>query len=90
MMDACNYLSESGIERIAREATRASLVGHKRLTKDETARLTRGLIRKDDTYEYELYLVGECPEDAIVLTRTIVGRVSGKADVEVFLPRLGE
>lgn len=74
-------------EPIAREATRAALRDHEWITPEQEKHLTLGTLVGETHYEFELYLAGARPQDAVVLTRASVDRLTGEVEVEVFLPQ---
>jgi hypothetical protein len=74
------------MESIARDATREALTGYRQTTNRE--HLTLGSELTDTQGLFELYIAGERPTDAQVISRAKVDRFSGEVDVEVFLDRL--
>ena len=77
------------LEPIAREATRHALEKH--VAQFDTYRrspnLTLGTLIDDDVLTFQLYVAGEKPIDAIVLTSTRVSRMTGEVlSLEVHLP----
>ena len=52
--------------------------------------LTLGSGFEGDFGIFELYLAGKRPEDAVVLTETLVNRLTGEVSVKVFLPKKPE
>ena len=39
---------------------------------------------------FEIYLAGKRPENAVVLTETLVNRLTGEVSIKVFLPKKPE
>ena len=76
-------------EPIAREATRSALKNYV-WEKEKMKNLTLGSGFEGDFGIFELYLAGKCPEDAVVLTETLVNRLTGEVSVKVFLPKKPE
>ena len=68
-----NFLQEA-----ARAATQAALVDFGGYVTPPADRLTLGTSWEGDATIFELYVVGERPEDAIVLTTTSVNSYSGE------------
>lgn len=75
------------LEEIARIATREALEGYERIPDEARKLLTLGTRFDGDDRVFELYVPGERPEDAVVLTRVRVSAITALASpVEVFLP----
>jgi hypothetical protein len=90
MASSVKRLKLDEMQEIARNATRAALVPYRRLTTEDEARLTLGSGIEGDEGVFELYLAGERPQDAKVISRATVNRHTGEVLVEVFLNRLEE
>lgn len=71
-------------EPLARAATRAALEGVRPLTDADKQRLTLGTLIEDDTYVWELYLAGERPKDAVIISQARVDRLTGEVEVHIF------
>nr|WP_311465430.1 hypothetical protein [uncultured Ottowia sp.] len=82
-------LSLKEMEPIAREATRSALKNYV-WEKEKMKNLTLGSGFEGDFGIFELYLAGKRPEDAVVLTETLVNRLTGEVSVKVFLPKKPE
>jgi hypothetical protein len=78
------------MQEIARKATRTALGQCRRLTAEENVNLTLGSGIEGDEGIFELYLAGQRPQDAKVISRANVNRYTGEVRVEVFLDRLEE
>ena len=76
------------LREIARRATLEALDEYERVPDEARKTLTLGTRFDGDDRIFELYVPGERPEDAVVLTRVHVNSLTGVASpVEVFLPR---
>ena len=84
-----NILSLNEMQEIARLATRKALKGYSRpnLSFDN---LVLGIYHDKECGKFELYIAGERPEDAIVISQATVNRKTGEVSVEVFLPQKQE
>jgi len=71
------------MESIAREATHAALQGYE--APEHRENLTLGSAITDADGVFELYIAGERPQDAKVISKAVVDRVTGDVKVEVFL-----
>lgn len=78
-------LKLSEMEAIAKEATRAALVGYVPLTAEEEKNLTLGSGIADTEGVFELYIATDRPQDAKVISCAKVDRLTGEVKVEVFL-----
>lgn len=78
-------LSLGEMETLAREATRAAMVGYRQ--PDDIGHLTLGSELSDDLGVFELYIAGERPADARVISRANVDRRTGQVAVQVFLEK---
>lgn len=73
------------MEPIAKQATFEALKGY--VKPDEgLENLTLGTGISDSEGVFELYISGDRPQDAKVLSRATVSRLTGQVTVEVFLP----
>ncbi|WP_162596652.1 hypothetical protein [Thiofilum flexile] len=72
------------MEAIARPSTRNALLGYERPVGD-LKYLTLGSMLTETHGIYEVYIAGERPEDAEVISQTTVDRITGEVRVEVFL-----
>ena len=84
-----NILSLDEMQEIARLATRKALKGYSRpnLSFDN---LVLGICHNKECGKFELYIAGERPEDAIVISEATVNRKTGEVSVKVFLPKKPE
>ena len=74
-------------EAIAQRATRETLEALPKPDWHQNPNLTLGTFFPDDeTYEFSLYLAGNRPSDAVVLTTATVNRLSGEVVVEIHAP----
>lgn len=77
------------LEEIARVKTREALVEYERLSDEAKNKLVLGIGFAGDERIFQLYVPGERPEEAVVVTRVPVNSITGEAsDVEVFLPKM--
>lgn len=74
------------LEEIARTLTRTSLRQYD-IPEDITANLVLGTFFDEDDRIFELYIPGDRPEDAQVISRVRVNIFSGQATIEIFLKR---
>ena len=81
-------LNLSEMEAIAKEATRAALVGYTPPTAEEDKNLTLGSGITDTEGVFELYIATDKPQDAKVISCAKVSRLTGEVTVEVFLQPL--
>ena len=86
-------LSVSALEPVAREATRKALEhalaeGRPPISPEQDEKLTLGTFIEDDRCVFELYIVGERPKDALIISRAFVDRYTGRliGEVETYLP----
>lgn len=76
------------LRETARAATRSALENYERVPDDARNLLTLGTRFDGDDRIFELYIPGELPQDAVILTRVRVNAITGEVGpVEVFLPR---
>jgi hypothetical protein len=78
-------LSLAEMEILAREATRAALAGYRQPA--NIGHLTLGSELRVDLGVFELYIAGERPADAQVISRANVNRHTGEIEVQVFLEK---
>ena len=78
--------SLTDMEEAARAATAEALRGYPPPSGQDRDNLTLGKQLTDEEGIFELYVPGERPQDAKVISRAVVDRVTGKVAVEVFLP----
>ncbi|HEX7639418.1 MAG TPA: hypothetical protein VF457_13560 [Burkholderiaceae bacterium] len=77
------------MEAIARVATHDALKSCMPPSKEDENALVLGKLLTDEAGVFELYVPGPKPEDARIISRTTVNRVTGEVvSVEVFLPKL--
>ncbi|MFC4158795.1 hypothetical protein [Chitinimonas lacunae] len=77
-------LSLAEMESIAKQATFEALKSFKPPRNRENLTLGSGIT--DEEGIFELYLAGEMPKDAEVVSRATVNRLTGAVKVDVFLP----
>jgi len=77
-------LKLNDMEAIAKKATFEALQGYPK-PNENLENLTLGSGVTDTEGIFELYFAGDYPQDAKVISRAIVDRVSGDVHVEVFL-----
>lgn len=78
-------LKLSEMEAIAKEATRAAMVGYVHPTVEEEKNHTLGSGITDAEGVFELYIATDRPEDAKVISCAKVNRLTGVVTVEIFL-----
>ena len=76
------------MEPVAKEATYSALQAYMPPSDEDKEALTLGKILTDETGIFELYVPADRPQDAKLISRATVNRVTGEVTVEVFLPRL--
>jgi hypothetical protein len=76
------------MEFIAKKATHDALLPYPRLEGDDLKNLTLGTRVTDSEGIFELYIAGERPLDAKVISCARVDRRTGAVSVEVFLEKL--
>lgn len=77
------------MEPVAKEATYDALKGCMPPSDDDKKALVLGKILTDEAGIFELYVPAGKPQDARVISRAAVSRVTGKVvSVQVFLPKL--
>jgi hypothetical protein len=81
-------LQLSEMELVAKAATFEALKAYTPLSGEEKKMLTLGKVLTDETGIFELYVPADRPQDAKVVSRATVNRLTGQVAVEVFLPRL--
>jgi hypothetical protein len=74
------------LESRARTMTREALKAYQ-LPPDIRDQLTLGTFMEGDMIVFELYVPGERPQDARVISRATLNSTTGIGEVEVFLPR---
>ena len=84
-----NILSLDEMQEIARLATRKALKGYSR-PNFSFENLVLGIYHDKECGKFELYIAGERPEDAIVISEATVNRKTGEVSVKVFLPKKPE
>ena len=75
------------MEEAAKSATYQALLAYLPPDPEENVKLALGKIYTNSEAIFELNVPGERPQDAKVISRATVNRVSGKMVVEVFLKR---
>jgi hypothetical protein len=77
------------MEPIAKEATYDALKGCMPPSDDDKKALVLGKMLTDEAGIFELYVPADKPQDARVISRATVNRITGEVvNVEVFLPKL--
>ncbi|MEE4451618.1 hypothetical protein V2S85_08230 [Novosphingobium resinovorum] len=77
--DMKRRLTVRELEPVARDATRGVLEESVALVRFKGDRnLTLGTLIEDDLLIFQLYIAGEKPSDAVVLTSTSVSRITGE------------
>jgi hypothetical protein len=77
------------MEPVAKEATYDALKGHVAPSGEDKRALVLGLYLTDHAGIFELYIPADKPQDARLISRVKVNRVTGGVvNVEVFLPKL--
>lgn len=71
------------LQEIARVATRAALKAYEPIPPEWEKRLTLGTLFEGDDRVFELYVAGERPRDAIVLTSARVNRLTQSVSVQI-------
>jgi hypothetical protein len=71
------------LQEIARVATRAALEAYEPIPPEWEKNLTLGTLFEGDDRVFELYVAGERPRDAIVLTSARVNRLTRSVSVQV-------
>lgn len=84
MVKTDKLLKLSDMEALAKKATFEALQGYPK-PKDNLKNLTLGSGITETEGVFELYIAGERPQDAKVISRAIVDRASGEVRVEVFI-----
>lgn len=74
------------MEPIAKEATYKALSRYVAPSEEVRQYLTLEKILTDESGVFELYVPDDKPQDATVISRATVDRVTGDVKVEVFLP----
>jgi hypothetical protein len=87
MMDKGKLLKLKEMEAIAKKATRDALQPYPRLEGSDSENLTLGTQVNDEEGIFELYIAGERPLDARVISCARVNRRTGAVSVEVFLEK---
>lgn len=75
------------MEAIAKKATHDALLPYPRLEGSDSENLTLGTQVTDDEGIFELYVAGERPLDAKVISCARVNRRTGEVSVDVFLEK---
>jgi hypothetical protein len=75
------------MQPVAKEATYSALKAYMPPSDEDKKSLTLGAMLTDEAGIFELYLPADRPQDAKVISRASVNRVTGEVTVEVFLPR---
>jgi hypothetical protein len=86
MVNDSRILTLAEMESIAKGATRAALMGYRQPANYE--HLTLGSELTDAKAIFELYIADERPQDAKVISRASVDRLTGNVEVEIFLEPL--
>jgi hypothetical protein len=77
-------LNDEKMERIAQKATNKKLQGYD-VNDDMWAKIVLGKRVSNNKGVFELFIPGQRPVDAKVISRATVARESGSVNVEVFL-----
>lgn len=88
MVKTTKLLGLSEMELIAKNATFAALVRYVSPSNEEKAVMTLGKVITDTEGVFELYIAGDRPQDAKVISCAKVNRLTGVVEVEVFLQPL--
>ena len=80
-------LSLKDMESIARNATRDALSAYPEPPKEEQSHWVLRKFEDGEFGHFEIYIPGERPEDAEVVSLTRVHRHTGEVSVEVFLEK---
>ena len=86
-MDERKLLKLKEMEAIAKRATHDALLPYRPLEWRNSENLTLGTQVTDEEGIFELYLSGETPLDAVVLSCARVNRRTGEVGVEVYLDK---
>lgn len=84
MSDHRKKLSFDEAREIARLLTREALKKHK-ITDEFWSQVVLGSGLESDTAIFELYIPGERPEDARLISQTVINRYTGRGEVKIFL-----
>ncbi|MGX9720040.1 hypothetical protein [Stenotrophomonas acidaminiphila] len=87
MMNKERLLTLKEMEVIAKKATHDALMSYPRLEGSDSENLTLGTQLADEEGIFELYIAGERPLDAKVISCTRVDRRTGEVSVEVFIDK---
>ena len=87
MMDKSKLLKLKEMEAIAKKATHDALLPYPQLEGSDSENLTLGTRVTDEEGIFELYIAGERPLDAKVISCARVDRRTGEVSVEVFLDK---
>ena len=79
-------LSGADMEPIAKKAMHNALVGCHPPSDEQKKQLILGKVLTDTEGIFELYVPAERPQDATVISRVTIDRVTEEVRVEVFLP----
>ncbi len=86
-MSKKKLLNLKEMENIAKRATHDALMPYPRLQGSDSENLTLGTQLTESEGIFELYIAGERPLDAKVITCARVDRRTGEVGVEVFLEK---
>lgn len=86
-MDKSKLLKLKEMEVLAKKATHDALLPYPRLAAVDSENLTLGTRVTDEEGIFELYIAGERPLDAKVITCARVDRRTGEVSVEVYLDK---
>ncbi|BEV71189.1 hypothetical protein THUN1379_06710 [Paludibacterium sp. THUN1379] len=73
------------MEPIAKEVMHNALTGYIPPTEEQKKHLTLGKVLTDTEGVFELYVPADRPQDATVISRVTIDRMTGGVKVEVFL-----